>query len=47
MVPITPTGTKTPEEVDGDKEALTVETTAVAVTITETAQLLNICLKEK
>ena len=47
MVPITPTGTKSPDEVDGAKEALVVEAAAVAVTITETTQLLKYLFEEK
>ena len=43
MAPVTPTGTKSPKEVEGAKEAPGAEAKAVAVT----TQSLNICLKEK
>ena len=45
--PVTPTGTITPEEVDGVKEALTVEAAAVAEMIVERIQVLDIHSKEK
>ena len=45
--PVTPTGTKSPEKVNGVKEAPAAEAAAVAEAITETTQLLKICLKEK
>ena len=44
MAPVTPTGTKSPEEVDGAEEAPVAEG---AESIGETTQSLNICLKEK
>ena len=47
MAPVTPTGTKSPEEVDRAKEALAAEAAAVTETIVETTQLLDICLKGK
>ena len=47
MVPVIPTGTKSPEKVDGTKEAPGAEAAAVAVTISETTQLLYIHLREK
>mmetsp|Transcript_51994 Transcript_51994/g.58075 ORF Transcript_51994/g.58075 Transcript_51994/m.58075 type:complete len:100 (-) Transcript_51994:52-351(-) len=46
MVPVIPTGTKSPEEADGAKETPSVEAAAVAVTIAETTQSLNTNLKE-
>ena len=46
MVQVIPTGIKSPKEVDGAKEALALEAAAVAVTIAETAQSLNMHLKE-
>ena len=42
MVPVTPTGTKSLEEVDGAKEALAAEAAAVAEVVAETTQSLNI-----
>ena len=45
MVSVILTGTKSPEEVDRAKEAPVADATAVAVTIAETTQLLNIHLK--
>ena len=47
MAPVTPIGTKSPEEVDGAEEALVVDAPAVMEAIVETTQLLNICLKGK
>ena len=47
MVPVIPTGTKSPEDVDRAKEALVAEGAVVAVTIAETTQLLDIHLKGK
>ena len=47
MASVTPTGTKSPEEVDGATEAPMAEAMAVAEVIVETAKLLNIHLKEK
>ena len=47
MVLAIQTGTISSEEVDGAKEASTVEAAVVNITIAETTQLLNICLKEK
>ena len=47
MAQVTPTRTKSPEEVDRGKEALAVEAAAVAEVIAEIVQLLNICLKKK
>ena len=47
MVPIIPTGTKSLEEVNGAKEATVEEVAAFVVTIEETTQSLNICLKGK
>ena len=45
--PVTPTGIKTPEEVDWVKEGLVVKATAVTEAIMEAAQLLNIHLNKK
>ena len=47
IIPVTPTGTKSPEEVDGTKKVPAAEAAAVAMTIVETTQSLNICLKGK
>ena len=47
MTLVTPTGTKSPEEVDGAKEAPATEAAAVAEAIAETTQSLNIRLKGK
>ena len=47
MALVTPTGTKSQEEEDGAEEALTAEAMAVVVTISETTQSRNICLKGK
>ena len=46
MVPVIPTGSIYPEEVDRVKEILATEATGIAVTIAETTQSLNIHLKE-
>ena len=42
LAPVTPTGTKSPEEVDRAKEALAAETAAVPQAIRATTQSLNI-----
>ena len=47
MVPVSPTGTRSLEEVDRAEEALAVEDVAIAVKVLETSKLLNIYLKEK
>ena len=44
---VTPTGTKSPKEVDGTKEAPVADATAVAEEIAETTQSLDISLKGK
>ena len=43
---ITPTSAKTPKEVDRAKEDLAADSTAIAMTITETTHSLIIHLKE-
>jgi len=47
LVPVTPTRTKSSEEVDRAEEVPAVEAAAVAEAIEETTQLLNIRLKGK
>ena len=41
------TGTRSPEELDGDEEHPTAVAVAIAVTVAETTQLQNIHLKGK
>ena len=47
MALVTPTGTKSLEEVDRAEKALVAEAAVVVVIIVETTQLLKIRLKEK